>query len=87
MVEEGGKKDSPFKLISRKHNISEAQLLLKWGIQKGYPVIPKSIKKERLEENIDLFGFDIGTDDMEIISQLDKGDGVAWSSGDPTLVP
>jgi 2,5-diketo-D-gluconate reductase A len=76
--------DSPFKIMAKKYGVTEAQVLLRWGIQKGYAVLPKSANKERIRQNIDLFGFEIDEMDMTAISKMDKGEGVAWSSGDPT---
>jgi 2,5-diketo-D-gluconate reductase A len=76
--------DSPFKVLAKKYGVTEAQVLLRWGIQKGYPVLPKSTSPERLRQNADIFSFAIDTDDMAAIEKLDRGDGVAWSVGDPT---
>lgn len=76
--------DSPFKIMARKYGVSEAQVLLRWGIQKGYAVLPKSANAERIRQNIDLFDFEIDADDMAAIAKMDRGDGVAWRSGDPT---
>ena len=78
--------DSPFKTMARKYGVSEAQLLLKWGIQNGFPVLPKSINEERICQNINLFSFEIDYQDMASISNLDRGDGIAWTSGDPCRV-
>jgi 2,5-diketo-D-gluconate reductase A len=76
--------DSPFKIMARKYGVSEAQVLLRWGIQKGYAVLPKSANAERIRQNIDLFDFEIDAGDMAAIAKMDRGDGVAWRSGDPT---
>lgn len=64
----------------------EAQVLLRRGVQKGYPVLPESTQPERTRENLDLFSFTIDDDDMNAIAQMDRGDGLAWPSGDPTRV-
>lgn len=84
MKTDGTRSDSPFKFMAQKYGVSEAQLLLRWGIQKGYAVLPKSANAERIRQNIDLFGFEIDDEDMAAIAKMDRGDGVAWSSGDPT---
>jgi 2,5-diketo-D-gluconate reductase A len=76
--------DSPFKTMARKYGVSEAQLLLRWGVQKGYPVLPKSTNPDRLRQNADIFSFAIDDGDMAAIASMDRGDGVAWSVGDPT---
>jgi len=61
-------------------------LLLRWGVQSGYAVLPKSLNPERMRENIDLGGFAIDDSDMALLRTLDRGDGLAWSVGDPTLI-
>jgi 2,5-diketo-D-gluconate reductase A len=50
----------------------------------GYPVLPKSTKLERMQQNADLFSFALSEEEMAAIAKLDRGDGVAWSVGDPT---
>ena len=76
--------DSPFKAMAEKYGVSEAQVLLRWGVQLGYPVLPKSKNLARLKQNIDLFSFSIDEDDVAAINKMDRGDGVAWALGDPT---
>jgi 2,5-diketo-D-gluconate reductase A len=84
MRAEGERADSPFKMMAAKYGVSEAQVLLRWAIQKGYPVLPKSTKPERMRQNADLFSFQIDDRDMAAIATMDRADGVAWSTGDPT---
>lgn len=84
MQAEGKRADSPFKTMATKYGVSEAQVLLRWGIQKGYPVLPKSTNPERIRQNADLFSFQIDGADMAAIAKMDRGDGVAWPAGDPT---
>jgi 2,5-diketo-D-gluconate reductase A len=86
MKAEGQRADSPFRIMAKKYGVSEAQVLLRWGVQKGYPVLPKSANLERLRQNLDLFSFSIDDEDMAAIEEMDRGDGVAWASGDPTKV-
>jgi 2,5-diketo-D-gluconate reductase A len=86
MKADGEPADAPFKVIARKHGVSEAQVLLHWAIQKGYPVLPKSTNPDRIRENAGIFGFDLD-DDMAAIEKMDRGDGVAWAMGDPTKAP
>jgi hypothetical protein len=50
-----------------------AQVLLRWGVQRGTSVIPKTSRRERLQENLDLFGFTLTGDQMATISALDRG--------------
>jgi 2,5-diketo-D-gluconate reductase A len=87
MKAEGRRADSPFKVMAGKYGVSEAQVLLRWAIQKGYPVLPKSTDPVRIRQNADVFGFDLDAADMAAIEAMDRGDGVAWASGDPTRAP
>lgn len=87
MRSDGANKNSPFKIMAKKYGVSEAQVLLRWGLQKGYPVIPKSTNDYRISQNINIFSFEIDDQDMESISNMDRGAAVAWASGDPILVP
>ena len=82
MKEDGANNSSPFKRMSKKYGVSEAQILLKWGLQKGYVILPKSSDENRIRENFDL-SFQINDSDMKEISTMDKGDGIAWPNGDP----
>ncbi|MCH5248248.1 MAG: aldo/keto reductase, partial [Muribaculaceae bacterium] len=59
--------------IAEIHDKTIAQVALRWLIQRGIPVIPKSTRKERMEENIDILNFELSDDEMEKINQLDKG--------------
>jgi 2,5-diketo-D-gluconate reductase A len=77
---------SPFKAMAAKYAVTEAQVLLRWGIQKGFAVLPKSLNPKRMRQNIDLFNFEIDTDDMALIAHMDRGDGVAWATGDPRFM-
>jgi 2,5-diketo-D-gluconate reductase A len=87
MQRDGEQPDSPFKIMASKYGVSEAQVLLRWAIQKGYPVLPKSTNPDRIRQNADVFSFSIDEQDMTAIAKMDRGDGVAWASGDPTKVP
>jgi 2,5-diketo-D-gluconate reductase A len=78
--------DGAFAKLAQKYGVTEAQLLLRWGVQNGYAVIPKSLNLERMRQNIDLAGFSIDDEDMAYIRTMDRGAGIAWSEGDPTLV-
>ncbi|HEY1011639.1 MAG TPA: aldo/keto reductase [Herpetosiphonaceae bacterium] len=79
----GAQADSPFKAMAAKYGVSEAQVLLRWAIQQGYPVLPKSTDPARIRSNADLFSFSIDAEDMAAIATMDRGGGVAWSVGDP----
>jgi diketogulonate reductase-like aldo/keto reductase len=59
--------------IARIHGKSAAQVMLRWGLQHGRSVIPKSTKPRRIAENIDVFGFELSADEMAAIDDLDTG--------------
>ena len=73
-----------FKEMAKKNGVSEVQLLLCRGVQNGYAVLPKSVKQDRMHQNLDLFSFSIDDADMSQIATMNPGDGVAWASGDPS---
>jgi len=56
--------------IAEKHVVSSSQILLRWNIQHGNVVIPKASSTEYLEENLDIFSFELDTDDMEKLNQI-----------------
>ncbi len=84
MQADGTDEASPFKAMARKYGVSEAQVLLRWGVQNGYAVLPKSLNPERMRQNLDLFSFAIDAPDISAIAEMDRGDGVAWAMGDPS---
>jgi len=59
--------------IARAHGKSPAQAMLRWGLQHGRSVIPKSTKPSRIAENIDVFDFELSADEMAAIDGLDTG--------------
>ncbi len=73
-----------FQGMAKKYGVSEAQLLLRWGVQNGYAVLPKSLNPDRMRQNLNLFSFAIDDADMAQMATMDRGDGVAWASGDPS---
>lgn len=79
----GTRADSPFRTMALKYGVSEAQVLLRWAVQKGFGVIPKSTHEERMKDNLDLFSFEIDAADMAAMERMDRGGGVAWAVGDP----
>jgi len=83
MRDEGGP-TSPFKAMAAKYRVSEAQVLLRWAIQKGFPVLPKSTSPDRIRQNADVFSFTLDSSDMAAIATMDRGDGIAWGTTDPT---
>ena len=74
----GGGRYNPFedemlKRIATKYNKSVGQVILRWNIQRGVIVIPKSTHVERIKENIDVFDFELNEEEMKQISSLDMG--------------
>lgn len=59
--------------IAGKHNRTVAQIALRWLIQSGVIIIPKSVHKERMAENLQIFDFALDEDDMSAIAMLDEG--------------
>src|SRR3954454_2990214 len=59
--------------VAKAHDKSPAQVMLRWGVQHGRSVIPKSTKAHRIAENIDVFDFELTGDEMEAIDVLDTG--------------
>src|SRR5207302_9170946 len=59
--------------IARAHGKTTAQVMLRWGLQQGRSVIPKSTKPSRIAENIDVFDFKLSPDEMAAIDGLDTG--------------
>lgn len=59
--------------IGQKYGKSAAQVALRWNVQRGVTVIPKSIHKERMEQNIDIWDFQLSDEDMAEIAKLDIG--------------
>ena len=61
--------------------VEDAQIALKFLVQNGIIVIPKTTHKERMQENIDLFDFTLSDDDLQVIQRLDTGHNVTgWPS-------
>lgn len=84
MKTDGLHEHSLFKRIAAKYGVSESQLLLRWAVQQGYPVIPKSTNPKRMRQNLNIFDFKIDAVDMVLMSTANRGGGVSWASGDPS---
>lgn len=65
-------KESVVAQIAQRHSRTSAQVVLRWGVQRGTSVIPKTSRRERLSENIALFDFVLSEVEMEQIGQLDR---------------
>lgn len=59
--------------IGKKYNKTAAQVALRWNVERGVVVIPKSVHHERIEQNIDIWDFQLNEEDMKAIEKLDMG--------------
>ena len=66
------------KEIAKAHDVSSAQVILRWDLQRGIVVIPGSSNPEHIKENLDLFGFSLTDDEMRRIGELDKNEKHDW---------
>lgn len=74
------------KKIGEKYNKSVAQVILRWLIQRGVIVVCKSTHIERMEQNFDVFDFELSKEDMEEIRKLDSNDSLFFNHQDPNMV-
>lgn len=72
--------------IGAKYGKSAAQVALRWNIQRGVVVIPKSVHKDRMEQNFDVFDFELSAEDMEKIKTMDIGHSEIIDHTDPALI-
>ena len=72
--------------IGEKYGKSAAQVALRWNVQRGVTVIPKSVHKERMEQNINIWDFQLSDEDMAEIAKLDIGHSEIVDHSDPKFV-
>lgn len=72
--------------IGKKYGKTAAQVALRWNTQRGVVVIPKSVHKERMEQNIDIWDFELNAEDMAEIAKLDIGHSDIVNHYDPAFV-
>src|SRR3954468_4901742 len=72
--------------IAENYNKSVAQVVLRWLTQRGVVAIPKSVRKERIIENFNIFDFELSQEDMEKIATLDTKQSLFFSHQDPEMV-
>lgn len=76
----------PVATAAAAHQVTPAQAVLRWHLQKGNIIFPKSTRRERLAENLDVFGFELTDAEMAGIDSLDPGDGSGRVSAHPDEV-
>ena len=72
--------------IAQEYGKSVAQVVLRWLVQRGVVAIPKSVHRERIEQNFDVFNFELSDADMTRIAGLDTGKSCFFSHYDPEIV-
>ncbi len=72
--------------IGEHYDRSPAQVVLRWLLQRGVASLAKSVKPERMRQNIDVLSFDLAAEDMERIATLDAGQSQFFSHADPEMV-
>ncbi len=72
--------------IGKKYNKTIAQVILRWLTQRSVVAIPKSVRRERMEENFNIFDFELSAKDMEAIKTLDTNASLFFDHRDPAMV-
>lgn len=72
--------------IANKYGKSNGQVILRWLLQRGIVVIPKSVHKNRMAENINVFDFELKSDEMNALNNLDKGESQFFDHRDPRVI-
>lgn len=78
--------DETLKSVGDKYNKSNAQVALRYLIQRGVSVLAKSVHRERMEQNMNVFDFELTKEDMDKIATLDKAESLFFSHYDPQTV-
>ena len=72
--------------IGNKYGKTPAQVILRWLLQRGIVSLSKTVHKERMEQNFNIFDFELSDKDMETIKQLDKKTSLFFDHTDPSMV-
>ena len=72
--------------VAERHHKTVAQVILRWLTQRGIVAIPKSVRPERIAENVDAFGFELSPEDLAAIATLDTGTSSFFDHRDPAMV-
>jgi len=73
----------PVATAAQAHGVTPAQVVIRWHLQHGFIVFPKSVHRERLAQNLDVFGFELTDAEVTAIDSLDTGDGSGRVSSHP----
>ena len=79
-------KNESLSSIGKKYNKSVAQVVLRWLTQRGVVAIPKSVRRQRMEENFNIFDFKLTNEDMSAIKELDTNASLFFDHRDPAMV-
>lgn len=79
-------KNEMLTFFAEKYKKTTAQIILRWLTQRGVVAIPKSVRKERMAENLDIFDFELSSEDMELIKSLDTKASAFFDHRDPAMV-
>lgn len=72
--------------IGQKYGKTNGQVILRWLLQRNIVIIPKSVRRQRMEENFDVFDFSLDQEDMETMANLDKGQSQFFDHRDPAAI-
>lgn len=72
--------------IGQKYSKTNGQVILRWLLQRGIVVIPKSVHQERIAENFDVFDFELSGEDMQTMASLDKHESQFFDHRDPAAI-
>lgn len=72
--------------IGQKYGKTNGQVILRWLLQRDIVIIPKSVRRQRMEENFDVFDFRLDQEDMETMANLDKGQSQFFDHRDPAAI-
>jgi diketogulonate reductase-like aldo/keto reductase len=78
--------DKTLTKIGEKYGKPAAQVVLRWNVQRGVSIIPKSVNANRMEQNIDIWSFELAQDDMDAIAKMDIGHSEIVDHSDPAFV-
>ena len=81
-----GLSDAQVRENGEKYGKSVAQVVLRWQLQRGIVCIPKSTRRERMEQNFNVFDFILSEEDMDAIAALDSGVSSFFDHRDPAVV-